>query len=200
MQHSLEATRQKASIGLWGRGESPIAGPAERADRSARVPSGVVARFLGLVGIDADWLLAALDDVLVDDDLDHVGQVGQIEHGIEQDRLDDRTQPAGAGLALDRLLCDRDQRVVGEGQADLLQVEQFLVLLDQRILGLAENLDQRVDVEVLRSEEITSELQSLMCISYAVFCLILENLYTHDHNLTGDIHFYITINTLPSNL
>src|SRR3546814_8568468 len=98
MQHSLEATRQKSSIGLWGRGESPIAGPAERADRSARVPSGGVARFRGLVGIDADWLLAALDDVLVDDDLDHVGQVGQIEHGIEQDRLDDRTQPAGAGL------------------------------------------------------------------------------------------------------
>src|SRR3546814_10458233 len=123
MQHSLEATRQKSSIGLWGRGESPIAGPAERADRSARVPSGGVARFLGLVGIDADWLLAALDDALVDDHLDPVGQVGQIAHGIEQHRLDDLQQPAGAVLAPNSPLCNRDQRVVGEGQADLLQVE-----------------------------------------------------------------------------
>src|SRR3546814_21081384 len=81
MQHSLAATRQKSSIGLWGRGESPIAGPAERADRSARVPSGGVARFLGLVGIDAAWLLAALDAALVDDDLHHGGQDGPIEQG-----------------------------------------------------------------------------------------------------------------------
>src|SRR3546814_18770048 len=85
MQHSLEATRQKSSIGLWGRGESPIAGPAERADRSARVPSGGVARFLGLVGIDADRLLAALDRVLVHDDPDHLGPAGPI-HQRSQNR------------------------------------------------------------------------------------------------------------------
>src|SRR3546814_16697588 len=93
MQPSLEATRQKSSIGLWGRGENPIAGPAERADRSARVPSGGVARSPGLVGIDADWLLAALDAVLVYDALDHVGQVGQIETGSQQYRLADRHHP-----------------------------------------------------------------------------------------------------------
>src|SRR3546814_15340883 len=97
MQHSLEATRQKSSIGLWGRGESPIAGPAERADRSARVPSGGVARFLGLLGIDADWLLAALADVPVDDDPDHVAQVRQVAHGIQQDTPEHPTKPQGTG-------------------------------------------------------------------------------------------------------
>src|SRR3546814_18740773 len=82
MQHSLEATRQKSSIGLWGRGESPIAGPAERSDRSARVPSGGVARLLGLVCIDADWLLAALHAVLVAYDPAHIGKVGPLEQGL----------------------------------------------------------------------------------------------------------------------
>src|SRR3546814_10234456 len=48
---------------------------------------------------------------------------------------------------------DRDQRVVGEGQADLLQIEQFLILLDQRVLGLAQYLDQRIDVEILERRD-----------------------------------------------
>ncbi len=52
---------------------------------------GVAGCFFGLVGIDAHRILAALDDILVDDDLDHVGQVGQVEHRVEQDCLDDRT-------------------------------------------------------------------------------------------------------------
>src|SRR3546814_4423825 len=34
---------------------------------------------------------------------------------------------------------------------------------------------------VMRSEEHTSELQSLMRISYAVFCLKTKNLYNHTH-------------------
>src|SRR3546814_10840841 len=40
-----------------------------------------------------------------------------------------------------------------------------------------------------RSEEHTSELQSLMRISYAVFCLKEKNTYTHDlgaHNVSVD--------------
>src|SRR3546814_6727594 len=98
----------------------------------------------------------------------------------------------------------------------LFRSEQFLILLDQRVLGLAQYLDQRLDIEILersddgqaadefgdqpeleeilgldllehlalpplagagdmraetRSDEHTSELQSLMRISYAVFCL-----------------------------
>src|SRR3546814_10201168 len=44
----------------------------------------------------------------------------------------------------------------------------------------------------LRSEEHTSELQSLMRISYAVFCLKKKNTHTHIrtlmHNITKQIH------------
>src|SRR3546814_7722180 len=43
-------------------------------------------------------------------------------------------------------------------------------------------------VRLVRSEEHTSELQSLMRISYAVFCLIKKNSYTY-HTL---IYLYIT--------
>src|SRR3546814_10428107 len=50
------------------------------------------------------------------------------------------------------------------------------------------NGDDKADKrEILRSEEHTSELQSLMRISYAVFCL--KQLITHQHNLI--LNFYI---------
>src|SRR3546814_1365427 len=45
--------------------------------------------------------------------------------------------------------------------------------------------------EVCRSEEHTSELQSLMRISYAVFCLKKKNMITY-------IHFIIFVVTRPS--
>src|SRR3546814_3333712 len=38
----------------------------------------------------------------------------------------------------------------------------------------------RLQLEVMRSEEHTSELQSLMRISYAVFCLKKKNKHTHN--------------------
>src|SRR5436190_389911 len=91
----------------------------------------VAARAGGLVllGIDPDRLLGPHDDVLVDMDLVDPVHRRQIEHGVEQDALEDRTEPARAGLPVDRLAGDRAQRVVGEAQLDLLHVEQLLVLL-----------------------------------------------------------------------
>src|SRR3546814_2309534 len=48
-------------------------------------------------------------------------------------------------------------------------------------IGCIENHDQDVGLPLtgLRSEEHTSELQSLMRISYAVFCLKKKNTHTH---------------------
>src|SRR3546814_3739263 len=40
-----------------------------------------------------------------------------------------------------------------------------------RMIGIAKRTDCHCETETLRSEEHTSELQSLMRISYAVFCL-----------------------------
>src|SRR3546814_9653497 len=47
-------------------------------------------------------------------------------------------------------------------------------------------------LEQLRSEEPTSELPSLMRISYAVFCLIKKT-YTHEHTHIRLAHHYTTL-------
>src|SRR3546814_9011967 len=48
-----------------------------------------------------------------------------------------------------------------------------------------------IAVEPARSEEHTSELQSLMRISYAVFCLKKKNNQKHKTNLTQHTHHHI---------
>src|SRR3546814_3174314 len=49
---------------------------------------------------------------------------------------------------------------------------------------LAEGLDDDGLIRAIRSEEHTSELQSLMRISYAVFCLKKKTQQTHTHTAT----------------
>src|SRR3546814_8609604 len=56
-------------------------------------------------------------------------------------------------------------------------------LFDQRLKLLTAH---RVELELLRSEEHTSELQSLMRISYAVFCLKKKNKPSKTHNKQVD--------------
>src|SRR3546814_20253682 len=51
----------------------------------------------------------------------------------------------------------------------VLEAEQFIPDLLPRVL--AEEFQRLLELERIRSEEHTSELQSLMRISYAVFCL-----------------------------
>src|SRR3546814_4907608 len=60
---------------------------------------------------------------------------------------------------------------------------------------------EAVDEEARRSEEHTSELQSLMRNSYAVFCLKkkqkqIQQLTTNKHQNLKSVHQYITILTL----
>src|SRR3546814_3727686 len=52
-----------------------------------------------------------------------------------------------------------------------------VILGASRVAQLLQNLEA-LDIAVRRSEEHTSELQSLMRISYAVFCLKKKNTYT----------------------
>src|SRR3546814_9564749 len=71
-----------------------------------------------------------------------------------------------------------------------------LPLADAVLVGMAKfnrvldiDYDDRLDDDRGRSEEHTSELQSLMRISYAVFCLKKKNhnydeLYHHQHNIS----------------
>src|SRR3546814_5309735 len=104
--------------------------------------------------------------VYVGEDLtDHVearGLVWAADAEVETHRL--------ADLGLERLV---------RGEAADLAVEDVVArpLLDQRLVvfgQLARRAD-RLDGVDLRSEEHTSELQSLMRISYAVFCLKKKN-------------------------
>ena len=73
---------------------------------------------------------------------------GHLVHHREQDLLHDRPQAAGAGAAQHRLVGDRLERVVGELELDVVELEQPLVLLDQRVARLGQDADQRVAVEV----------------------------------------------------
>src|SRR4051794_6234729 len=84
----------------------------------------------------------ALDGLARDDALLHVAPRGQLELHVEQDLLDDRPQAAGAGLALERLVGDGLERLVGEHELDPVEREEALELLGERVPRLGEDLQQ----------------------------------------------------------
>src|ERR1700704_3743012 len=93
---------------------SPAGGtPAKKSRLSARRfgTSGARAFFAGAVGVDAQGPCAALYDLWADDDLLHPFEAGQLEHGIEEDRLHDGAQAPGSGLAVDGLAGNRLERL-----------------------------------------------------------------------------------------
>src|SRR5690606_31875683 len=108
---------------------------------------------LGALRVDVERTGRTLDHLVGDDDLADAFQRRQFEHRVEQDLLHDRAQAAGAGLADDRLAGDLAQRVLVEGQFDVFHLEQALVLLDQRVLRLGQDLDQRILVEVFQRRQ-----------------------------------------------
>src|SRR5690606_14771799 len=108
---------------------------------------GLGGRRRGLV--DQVGLGFVLDHRLVDHDLADVLQRGQLVHGVQQDRLDDGAQAAGAGLALERLARDRGQGVGAELQFHAFHVEQLPELLADRVARLGQDLDQGGLVELL---------------------------------------------------
>ena len=85
----------------------------------------------------------------IDDDLADPGQARQLEHRIEEDTLHDRTQAAGPRLAGDRLLGDAAHRLFGQFEADILHLEEPLVLFDERVLRLHQDVDESILVEVV---------------------------------------------------
>ena len=85
---------------------------------------------------------ALLDRLLGHDALLDVAARGQLELHLEQDLLDDRAQAAGAGLALERLVGDEIERVVGEDELDPVEGEEALELLDERVARLGEDRDR----------------------------------------------------------
>src|SRR3546814_1052652 len=68
---------------------------------------------------------------------------------------------------------------------------------DGRLLAKRERSDDggHLGARERRSEEHTSELQSLMRISYAVFCLKKKNIITCTHRTTTHVYKYTLHNT-----
>src|SRR6478736_6187362 len=92
-----------------------------------------------------------LDDLPGDDHLGDVAPRRHVVHHVEEDLLDDRAQAAGAGATLEGRLGDRVDGVVGELELDAVEVEELLVLLDERVARLGEDLDERLAVELVHA-------------------------------------------------
>src|ERR1700722_902457 len=100
-------------------------------------------------GVDMERLGAASNPLAVEDHAGDAFETGQLEHRLEQNRLDGGAQAARACLARDRLVRDRLHRLVVEFEAHVFHLEQALVLLYQGVLGLGEDVDQRLFIEVV---------------------------------------------------
>src|SRR5512139_2317605 len=92
------------------------------------------------------WLDAppSKDHVFGDDALADVALRRDLVHHVEHDVLEDGAKAPRAGLPLDRLLGYGVQRLVGEFELHVLEVEQPLVLADQGVFRPGEDLHQGV--------------------------------------------------------
>src|SRR6266700_2277462 len=81
-------------------------------------------RTIGTIGVDVERASGAFDHFARNHHFLDAFEAREIEHGLEQDALQDRAQAPRAGLALDRPAGDRAKRLVGEGQLDILHLEQ----------------------------------------------------------------------------
>src|SRR5688572_4729333 len=131
-----------------------------RAEMSSRLPIGVattnrVPRALRLCGLflrlgDQHRPLVIHDHFAGDDALLEALDRRQLVHDLEHDLFQDGAQTPCARAALERLSRDGGHRVVGELETHFLEVEVLLVLLDDRVLRLLEDADERRVVEVVQ--------------------------------------------------
>src|SRR5579864_123596 len=96
---------------------------------------------------------ALRDALLRDHALGHVAARRKLEHDVEKRTLDDRAKPAGAGLALERLVGDLPQGVLGEDELDRVVSEEPLVLLDERVLRLGQDLDEILAAQLVHRRD-----------------------------------------------
>src|SRR4051812_18131026 len=103
----------------------------------------------------------------------------ELELHLEQDLLDDRPQAAGAGLALEGLLRDRGERVVGEDELDAVEGEEALELLDERVARLSEDRDEvlaRELVDRAHDRQAADELRDQPVVDEVLGQRVLEDL------------------------
>src|SRR5664280_1922509 len=161
MASMLLARPTKIGATMCGNTTSSRVGSSGKAAASAVSPAaarsggfGVTLRLRLLRHGDERRVDPVLFDALARDHaLGDVAPRRQVEHDAHQRLLDDGAQPARAGATRERLLRDREQRLVGEHQLDAVQAEELLVLLGERVLGLREDLAQVGLVEVVHRRD-----------------------------------------------
>src|SRR3974390_1890396 len=100
---------------------------------------------LGLQGL-ADRALG--DDAALD-----LGARRYLEHRVEQRLFDDRFERPRARLAREGELRDRVEAALLEDQLDVVEREELLVLLDERVLRLGEDADDVLLVQVVQRDD-----------------------------------------------
>src|SRR4051794_24888133 len=148
--------RQTRFTRLLGSPRGSRASPARSRTRFAkRIGSALCGLFGELLVAEAAGarderrLEALLDRLLRDHALGDVLARGQLEHHVEQRVLDDRPEPAGPRLTVERLVRDRPERVLGEVEVDVVVVEEPLVLLRERVLRLGQDLHEVVALQLV---------------------------------------------------
>src|SRR5262245_21795952 len=92
-------------------------------------------------------------DGAVDHALGDVGAAREVVHDLEEHLLEDRPQAPGARPPLQRLLAHSLEGVVGEDEIDVVELEELLVLLQQRVLRFDEDADERLLVEAVHGAD-----------------------------------------------
>src|SRR5258706_5543111 len=85
-------------------------------------------------------LAPPFDHLLADHALLDVIARGDVVHQVEHHIFEDRAQAASTRFAGERLARHRAQRAVRETQSHVLELEQLLVLLDERVLRLGQDV------------------------------------------------------------
>src|SRR6185369_7706251 len=98
--------------------------------------------------VERDRLASVVDHLARDHALADLVLRRDRVHDLEHELFDDDLQSARADVALERFFGDRFERVVREAELDVFEAHDGLVLAHERILRLAEDLDERTLVEL----------------------------------------------------
>src|SRR6185436_6807612 len=103
-----------------------------------------LARFL----VQSDRLRAVLHHLAGDHAFADRALRGDGVHDLEHQLFDDDLEAASANVAFEGFLGDGFEGVVGEAELDVLEAHDRLILPDERVLRLAEDLDERASIEL----------------------------------------------------
>src|SRR3954447_8581196 len=128
--------------------ETPEVAPIRRKKLRGLLATLAFRRGLCIAGHEC-WVDVLEHDLFGDDDLRDVLTRRDVVHDREKHLFEDGAQSTRAGAAKDGLVGNSLERVARELELDVVELEQLLVLTDERVLRLGEDPDQRLAVEVV---------------------------------------------------